>query len=84
MEQAQLLEKTQIVSDMVQQAIRENVHLSPDQSEYQKHYESLVERFEAGQNPAGMGHYRDSEKTDRQYYMNDFLTVFARFPEALT
>jgi hypothetical protein len=45
-EQAQLLEETQVVSDMVQQAIQENARTALNQAEYQKRYDSLVQRFD--------------------------------------
>ena len=45
-EQAQLLEETQVVSDIVQQAIQENAHTALNQTEYQKRYDSLVQRFD--------------------------------------
>ena len=45
-EQAQLLEETQVVSDMVQQAIQENARTALNQTEYQKRYDSLVQRFD--------------------------------------
>lgn len=41
-EQTQLLEETQVVSDMVQQAIQENARTALNQTEYQKRYDSLV------------------------------------------
>ena len=45
-EQAQILEETQVVSDMVQQAIQENARTALNQTEYQKRYDSLVQRFD--------------------------------------
>ena len=45
-EQTQLLEETQVVSDMVQQAIQENARTALNQTEYQKRYDSLVKRFD--------------------------------------
>mgnify|MGYP002802475240 FL=1 len=45
-EQTALLEETQLISDMVQQTIYENAHVALDQTEYQKRYDSLTQRFE--------------------------------------
>ena len=45
-EQEELQQETQVVSDMVQQCIYENAHVALDQTEYQKRYDGLTERFE--------------------------------------
>lgn len=45
-EQTQLLEETQVVSDMVQQAIQENARTALNQTEYQKRYDSLSAKFD--------------------------------------
>lgn len=45
-EPATLLEETQLISDMVQQTIHENAHVALDQTEYQKRYDNLTQRFE--------------------------------------
>src|SRR5699024_5886684 len=45
-EQTALLEETQLICDMVQQTIYENAHVALDQTEYQKRYYSLTQRFE--------------------------------------
>lgn len=83
-EQAQLLEETQVVSDMVQQAIKENAHIALDQSEYQKRYESLVDRFERAKSRLEAVTAEIEEKQTASAGMDDFLTVFEQMPEALT
>lgn len=45
-EPATLLEETQLISNMVQQTIHENAHVALDQTEYQKRYDNLTQRFE--------------------------------------
>lgn len=42
----ELLEETQLISDMVQATIKENATTALDQQEYQKHYDSLSGKFE--------------------------------------
>lgn len=37
---------TLLISDMVQQTIYENAHVALDQTEYQKRYDGLTQRFE--------------------------------------
>lgn len=83
-EQAQLLEETQVVSEMVQQAIRENAHVALDQSEYQKRYESLVERFERAKTRLESVTAEIEEKQTASSSMDDFLTTFEQLPETLT
>lgn len=46
-EQTTLLEKTHLISDMVQQMILENAHVILDQIEYQKRYDNFTQHFEA-------------------------------------
>lgn len=82
-EHAQLLEETQVVSDMVQEAIRENAHIALDQSEYQKRYESLVERFEKAKSRLELVTAEIQEKQLPSSCMDDFLTAFAQPPETL-
>lgn len=45
-EQDELLQETQLVSDMVQQCIQENARIALDQTDYQKRYSTLTARFE--------------------------------------
>ena len=45
-EHDELLQETQVVSDMVQQCIYENAHVALNQAEYQKRYEGLTQRFD--------------------------------------
>ena len=69
-EQTQLLEETQVVSDMVQQAIQENARTALNQTEYQKRYDSLSAKFDKAlrpsKDPAGRSHRRDSGEADGQ------------------
>ena len=83
-EQAQLLEETQIVSDMVQQAIRENAHVALDQNEYQKRYDSLVARFDKAKAQLEVVTAEIEEKRMASAGVDDFLTAFERLPDALT
>ena len=45
-EHDELLQETQVVSDMVQQCIYENAHVALDQAEYHKRYDALTQRFD--------------------------------------
>ena len=83
-EQAQLLEETQVVSDMVQQAIRENAHVALDQNEYQKRYDSLVSRFDKAKAQLETVTAEIEKKHTASACINDFLTAFERLPDALT
>lgn len=47
-EQAELQREMEIVAEMIQQCIYENANVALNQTEYQKRYDSLVERFEGG------------------------------------
>jgi site-specific DNA recombinase len=83
-EQAQLLEETQVVSDMVQQAIRENAHVALDQREYQKRYDSLVARFDKAKAQLETVTAEIEKKRTASACIDDFLTAFEHLPDALT
>ena len=83
-EQAQLLEETQVVSDMVQQAIRENAHVALDQKKYQKRYDSLVSRFDNAKARLEMVTAEIEKKRTASACIDDFLMAFEHLPDALT
>ena len=45
-ERTELQEELNVVAEMVQQCVSENAHKALDQTEYQKRYDGLVERFD--------------------------------------
>ena len=83
-EQATLLEETQLISDMVQQTIYENAHIALDQTEYQKRYEGLTQRFEtAKQRLETVMAELDRMQTQRAD-IEAFLESFEALPDTLT
>lgn len=83
-EQATLLEETQLISDMVQQTIYENAHVALDQTEYQKRYDNLTQRFEtAKQRLETVMAELDRMQTQRAD-IKVFLESFEALPETLT
>ena len=83
-EQAQLLEETQMVSDMLEQAIRENAHTALDQNEYQKRYDSLVARFGKAKTQLEKVTAEIEENRAASAGIDVFLNAFKRMPGALT
>jgi hypothetical protein len=83
-EQAQLLEETQVVSDMVQQAIQKNARTALNQTEYQKRYDSLVQRFDRAKSRLEEITAEIQEKQTASANMDAFLTAFEQMPDALT
>lgn len=83
-EQAQLLEETQVVSDMVQQAIQENARTALNQTEYQKNYDSLVQRFDRAKTRLEEVTAEIQEKQTASANMGTFLSAFEQLPDALT
>ena len=45
-ERIQLQEEMNIVAEMIQQCVNENAHIALDQTEYQKKYDGLADRFD--------------------------------------
>lgn len=82
-EQAQLLEETQVVSDMVQQAIQENARTALNQTEYQKRYDSLVQRFDRAKTRLEEVTAEIQEKQTASANMGTFLNAFEQMPGAL-
>ena len=82
-EQAQLLEETQVVSDMVQQAIQENARTALNQTEYQKRYDSLVQRFDRAKTRLEEVTAEIQEKQTSSASMGTFLNAFEQMPDAL-
>lgn len=82
-EQAQLLEETQVVSDMVQQAIQENARTALNQTEYQKRYDSLVQRFDRAKTRFEEVTAEIQEKQTASANMGTFLNAFEQMPDAL-
>ena len=83
-EQAQLLEETQVVSDMVQQAIQENARTALNQTEYQKRYDSLVQRFDRAKTRLEEVTAEIQEKQTASANMGTFLNAFEQMPDSLT
>lgn len=83
-EQAQLLEETQVVSDMVQQAIQENARTAQNQTEYQKRYDGLVQRFDRAKTRLEEVTAEIQEKQTASANMGAFLSTFEQMPDALT
>lgn len=82
-EQAQLLEETQVVSDMVQQAIQENARTALNQTEYQKRYDSLVQRFDRAKTRLEEVTAEIQEKQTASANMGTFLNAFEQMSDAL-
>ncbi len=83
-EQDELLQETQVVSDMVQQCIFENAHVALDQTEYQKRYDGLTARFEQAkarlETVMAEIRSRQSQRAD----IDAFIKVFESLPQELT
>lgn len=83
-EQDELLQETQVVSDMVQQCIFENAHVALDQTEYQKRYDGLTARFERAkarlETVMAEIRSRQSQRAD----IDAFIKAFEGLPQELT
>ena len=83
-EQEELQQETQVVSDMVQQCIYENAHVALDQTEYQKRYDSLTERFEKAKARLDAVTEEIHQMQTQRASIEDFLSAFAAIPDELT
>ena len=83
-EQANLLEETQLISDMVQQSIYENAHVALDQAEYQKCYDSLTHRFDTAKERLETVMEQLQQIHLQRADIEAFLKSFEELPETLT
>ena len=83
-EQEELQQETQVVSDMVQQCIYENAHVALDQTEYQKRYDSLTERFEKAKARLDAVTEEIHQMQTQRASIEDFLSAFAAMSDELS
>ena len=83
-EQEELQQETQVVSDMVRQCIYENAHVALDQTEYQKRYDGLTERFEKAKAQLDAVTAEIHQMQTQRASIEDFLKAFAAMPDKLT
>ena len=72
-EKTALEQEMVVVSEMMQQSIYENAHVALDQTEYQKRYDSLTERFGKAKARFEEVTTAISDKATRQATIEDFL-----------
>ncbi len=75
-----LLQETQVVSDMVQQCIYENAHVALDQAEYQKRYDGLTQRFDKAKARLEAVAAEIHEKKNQRASCEAFLKAFEKQP----
>lgn len=82
-EQDELLEETQLISEMIQTAIRENATVALDQTEYQKHYDSLSAKFDKSKAKLEqvMADLQQMQLQRAEY--ESFLKTFKQLPDSL-
>lgn len=69
---------------MVQRCIYENAHIALDQTEYQKRYDGLTERFEKAKARLDAVTEEIHQKQTQRGSIEDFLKAFAAMPDELT
>ena len=84
-EQDELLQETQLVSDMVQQCIQENARIALDQTDYQKRYSTtLTDRFEKAKTRLETVMDELQQLQTKRAEIDAFLKAFKQLPDALT
>ena len=72
-EQAELEAEVNIASELMQQCIYENAHVSLDQTEYQKRYDALSQRFDSAQAKRDIIKAQIADKVTRRATIEEFL-----------
>lgn len=73
--QTELRSEMEVVSEMMQQCIRENATVALDQIEYQERFEALSNRFESAKKAYDETTEALSDKQSRRAQMEDFLKL---------
>ncbi|MDO4650450.1 MAG: recombinase family protein [Eubacteriales bacterium] len=83
-ERDELLQETQLISDMVQTAIRENATIALDQTDYQRRYTNLTAKFDTAK--ARLEKVMDELQQMQRQKANceAFIKTFQRMPDSLT
>lgn len=69
---------------MVQQCIYENAHVALDQTEYQKRYDALTQRFDKAKARLETVMEEISQRQTQRAAYEAFLTAFEKLPDTLT
>lgn len=77
-EQNELRNELEVVSELMQQCINENAHVAIDQTEYQKRYDDLSSRFEKTKSRLEMVTDEINDKRARQASIEKFLNELRR------
>ncbi len=77
-EQANLNDEMQIVSQMMQDCIRQNATVAQDQAEYQKRFDALSDRFETAKAKHEAVAQQISDKQSRKAEMEDALKLLKK------
>lgn len=81
-EEAELLNsEINMVSELIQKCIDDNAHIAQDQSEYQKRYNSLVQRFETANAKLEKILVAISKSKAQRQMMENFIEVLRSLPE---
>lgn len=83
-ERDELLQEVQVVADMVQKCIYENAHVALDQESYQKKYDDLTARYEAGKKKLQEVTEKISQLQSQKGNVEEFLKAFEKAPDSLT
>ena len=83
-EQDELLQETQVVSDMVQQCICENARIALDQIEYRKRYDGLTHRFNTAKERLETVMAQLQQMQMQRANIEAFLKSFEELPDTLT
>ncbi len=82
--QDELLEETQLISDMVQAAIRENATTALDQTEYQNRYDALSAKFDTAKDKLEKVIAELEEKQQQKAQIEGFIKQVQQTPNNLT
>jgi len=83
-EKTALEQELMVVSEMMQQSIYENAHTALDQTEFQKNYTSLSERFDKAQAQLDEITEALSDKLSRQATIKDYLASLEKLDGPVT
>lgn len=83
-ERNRLIEEAQVISDAIQQNIAENARIALNQTDYQKRYDDLTDRYEKLKARVDEISDQIQNTQSRKAAVEDFLKAFEKTPDSLT
>lgn len=80
---ARLNEEMNVAAELIQKCIDENARIAQNQSEYEKRYDSLAERFDTAKTQLDEAQASITQKQAQRKMMENFMAELTSLPEKI-